>query len=78
MMCVDRQMETCLQMDICTYHNARRASAYKWFFNVFFYPCKSTQSVGVLTNKTFNTNKTKSFRSFTGFGYRNPWSKINV
>ena len=28
--------------------------------------------------KTIKTNKTKSFRSFTGFGYRNPWSKINV
>ena len=24
-------------MDICTYHIARRASAYKWFFLVFFY-----------------------------------------
>ena len=67
-------------MNICTYHNARRASAYKWFFLVFVnnHPCKSEQSVGVLTNKTFKTNKTKSFRSFTGFGYRNPWSKINV
>ena len=28
---------TCLHMDICAYHNARRASAYKWFFYVFFY-----------------------------------------
>ena len=42
---------TCLQMDICTYHNARRASAYKWFFNVFFYPCKSTLSVGGETER---------------------------
>ena len=24
-------------MDICAYHIARRASAYKWFFLVFFY-----------------------------------------
>ena len=30
-------LETCLQMDICAYHIARRASAYKWFFLVFFY-----------------------------------------
>ena len=30
-------LETCLQMNICTYHIARRASAYKWFFLVFFY-----------------------------------------
>ena len=33
--CEDRQMETCLHMDIYAYHYARRASAYKWFFNVF-------------------------------------------
>ena len=34
---------TCLHMNICAYHNARRASAYKWFFIIFFY---NQQSVG--------------------------------
>ena len=47
-MCEDRQMETCLHMDICTYHIARRASAYKWFFLVFVYnhyPYKKEKNV---------------------------------
>ena len=35
--CADRQKETCLHMDICAYHIARRASAYKRFFYVFVY-----------------------------------------
>ena len=35
--CADRQKETCLHIDICAYHIARRASAYKRFFYVFVY-----------------------------------------
>ena len=41
-------LETCLQMDIYAYHYARRASAYKWFFNVFVYnhyPYKKEKNV---------------------------------
>ena len=48
MICEDRQMETCLQMDIYAYHYARRASAYKWFFLVFVYnhyPYKKEKNV---------------------------------
>ena len=37
--CVRIDIVNSLQMDICAYHIARRASAYKWFFYVFV--CKN-------------------------------------
>ena len=47
-------------MDICAYHIARRASAYKWFFYVFFY-----------NNNPYYPWSTKKFRG----DQCHPWEK---
>ena len=48
-------------MDICTYHNARRASAYKWFFNVFFLSVQIHAIRGRLNKQNIQNKQNKKF-----------------
>ena len=59
-------------MDICAYHIARRASAYKWFFYVFFYnnnPYYPWSTKKIRGDQCHPWEKKKPPRAYTRSGY---------